>query len=208
MPKAVNVAEKHAEFVAALWRVIRREGVAAATLRRVAQEAQCTTGALTHYFPSRDALLVEALSGAHAAARGRMQATAGKGNASWKRLEALLLEALPFDAARTDEWRTRLAFWGEAIGSAALRRQNARRFSEWNAFLGGELTGLIEDEKARPREAALLMALVDGFSVRLVLHGDERRKELAGEIEDALRAHLASLKARYRRPNAFARAAR
>ena len=208
MPKIVDVAEKRAEFVAALWRVIRKEGLAAATLRRVAREADCTTGALTHYFPNRDALLVEALSGAHGAARARMKAAAGRDGASWTRLETLILEALPLDAIRADEWRTRLAFWGEAAGSAALRRQNAQRFSEWDAFLQAELAELVVDEQARGEESALLMALVDGFAVRLVLHGDARKKDLANDIEAALRAHLGSLKARYGRRNTFARAKR
>jgi len=208
MPKVVNVAEKRAEFVEALWRVIRKEGLPAATLRRVAKEARCTTGALTHYFPNRDALLVEALSGAHAAARTRLLTVGDKSGASWGRLEALILEALPLDATRSDEWRARLAFWGEAVGSAALRLHNARRFSEWSAFLDGELGALVQDEKARAQEIALLMALVDGFAVRLVLHGAARKKNLTCEIEAALHTHLLSLKARYGRPSAFARADR
>lgn len=208
MPKALNQAEKRAEFVAALWRVIRKDGVAAATLRRVAKEAGCTTGALTHYFSNRDALLVEALSGAHASARTRMQDAARKGGASWKRFEALILEALPFDAARLGEWSTRLAFWGEAVRSAPLRNENARRFSEWHVFLRNELERLIDDERASTAEAALLMALVDGFAVRLVLHGEARKGGLNREIEEALRTHLASLKARYGRRKAFARADR
>jgi AcrR family transcriptional regulator len=197
MPKAVNAAEKRAKFVEALWRVIRKEGLRAATLRRVAREARCTTGALTHYFPNRDALLVEALSGAHMAARVRLLTIDDKKGASWSRLEALILEALPLDAIRAGEWRTRLAFWGEAIGSAALRQQNARRFSEWSAFLDSELAVFIADDKLRAQEIALLMALVDGFAVRLVLHGEARKKDLMREIESALRAHLMSLKARY-----------
>lgn len=208
MPKNVDVAGKRAEFVNALWRVIRKEGLSAATLRRVAEEADCTTGALTHYFPNRDALLAEALSGAHTAARARLLAIDDKSRASWERLEASVLEALPLDAVRLAEWRTRLAFWGEAVESAALRRQNAHRFSEWSAFLERELAGLIADENARAQEIALLMALVDGFAVRLVLHGDARKKDLTKDIEDAFRAHLASLKARYGCLSAADRAAR
>jgi AcrR family transcriptional regulator len=199
MPKAVNVAEKRAAFVDALWRVIRKEGLPAATLRRVAQEARCTTGALTHYFPNRDALLVEALSGAHSAARARLVGVGDGRGASWSRLEALILEALPLDAIRAGEWRTRLAFWGEAIGSVALRQQNARRFAEWSTFLDSELTALIVDEKRRAHEIALLMALVDGFAVRLVLHGEARKKDLTRETEGALHAHFTSLKDRYGR---------
>ena len=44
--------------------VIATEGLRGATLRRVAAEAGCTTGALTHYFADRQALLTAALQAA------------------------------------------------------------------------------------------------------------------------------------------------
>ena len=61
MPKVVNHEEQRAGFVTASWEVIAEEGLGAATLRRVAAAAGMTTGALTHYFSDREALLVEAL---------------------------------------------------------------------------------------------------------------------------------------------------
>ena len=53
MPKSVDPTQKRAAFVAASWDVIAAEGLRGATLRRVAAEAGCTTGALTHYFSDR-----------------------------------------------------------------------------------------------------------------------------------------------------------
>jgi len=76
MPKPVELNQRRAEFVDAAWRIIRKEGFRAATLRRVAAEARCTTGALTHYFNNREALLLDAIRSAHAAAAGRMLVTA------------------------------------------------------------------------------------------------------------------------------------
>lgn len=47
-------------MVEAAWRVIATEGIEAATLRRVAIEAGCTTGLITHYFRDKTELVTSA----------------------------------------------------------------------------------------------------------------------------------------------------
>src|SRR5262247_4831207 len=105
MPKEVDATLRRSEFVEAAWRVIRREGLSAATLRRVAAEASCTTGALTHYFCNRHALLVQALRAAHFTAGARMMEAARKVKGDLRRLETIVLAALPLDAERVQEWQ-------------------------------------------------------------------------------------------------------
>src|SRR5260370_15178297 len=105
MPKEVDAKLRRSEFVDATWRVIRREGLPAATLRRVAAEASCTTGALTHYFSNREALLVQALRAAHFAAGARMVEAARKAKGDLKRLETPWLPALPLPPPPIHEWR-------------------------------------------------------------------------------------------------------
>ena len=78
---------------AASWDVIAREGLKAATLRRVADEAACTTGALTHYFADRKSLLIDALRAVHYQAGARMIEAAGRASSDLERLRALLREA-------------------------------------------------------------------------------------------------------------------
>ena len=120
MPKSVDPIQKRAELVSASWDVIAAEGLKAATLRRVAAEAGCTTGALTHYFRDRRALLIDALRSAHYQAGGRMADAASRAASDLARLKAVLLEALPLDAARLREWRVWLAFWAEAMNDSEL----------------------------------------------------------------------------------------
>ena len=103
MPKSVDIEEKRAEFVHASWDVIASEGFEAATMRRVAAQAGCTTGSLTHYFPDRRTLLIEALRGAHYQT-GKRMVEAAEGRAGFSRLYAVLLESLPLDAVRMREW--------------------------------------------------------------------------------------------------------
>ena len=123
MPKIVDAAAKRAELVEASWEVIARDGLRGATLRRVAAAAGCTTGQLTHYFPGRHDLLVEALRAVHFAAGARMVAAEERARGPRERLEAVLLESLPLDTTRLREWRVWLAFWGEAM--------HERRLAAW-----------------------------------------------------------------------------
>lgn len=49
---------KRTELLKAAISVIAREGYVGASLRKVAQQADCTTGAVTYYFSSKEAMLV------------------------------------------------------------------------------------------------------------------------------------------------------
>ena len=200
MPKEVDANARRSEFVDATWRVIRSEGLPAATLRRVAAEARCTTGALTHYFSNREALLVQALRAAHFAAGARMARAARKVTGDLKRLETLVLEALPLDTPRMQEWKTHLTFWGEACDNEKLRRENARRFEEWGELLEQYLAPIVPRGEAIGREAILLMGIIDGLALRLMLQtGRGDRIHLTREkIAAAVRSHLRAMEARYR----------
>lgn len=199
MPKTVDLDRRRADFVNAAWRIIRKEGFRAATLRRVAAEARCTTGALTHYFNNREALLLDALRSAHSAAAERMLATARAATNSQRRLEAIVLEALPLDARRMDEWKTRLAFWDAASESEPLRRENLKRFNEWSEFLRECLTPLVPNAKAHGHEVIMLAALVDGLAMRLLTQcrNTEQLRAAAPGIIAAVRQHLETIRGRY-----------
>jgi AcrR family transcriptional regulator len=199
LPKAVDVDQKRSELVEATWRVIVAEGFGAATLRRVASEARCTTGALTKYFSSREALFTEALRAANRSGRARMRAAVSRADSPAKRIEAIVLEALPLDAERLRAWQTRLAFWGAASESTALRDENARRFKAWRTYLDEYLAPIVPRPAARRDEVELLAGLVDGFALRLVLQsgGADRTDDDASEIVAAVRFHLRALQERY-----------
>ena len=60
MPKVVDHEERRAELAAAVWRLASREGLEAVTVRRVAEEAGWSTGALVHYFADKEELILVA----------------------------------------------------------------------------------------------------------------------------------------------------
>ena len=167
MPKVVDPAEKRADLVAASRQVIAAEGLSGATLRRVAAKAGCTTGALTHYFADRQALLTAALRDAHRQAGMRMLEASRQEPKGRKRLEGVLRESLPLDELRLEEWRVWLAFWGESMCDPRLAAEDARRYEEWSSMLAGVVAPLVADADRVEGEVAHLIALVDGLGLRI-----------------------------------------
>ncbi len=170
MPKSVDPSERRAELVAASCEVIATEGLKGATLRRVAAEAGCTTGALTHYFSDRRSLLIDALRAVHYQAGQRMAEAAKRASSDLERLTAVLLEALPLDAPRLREWRVWLAFWAESMNDAELAEENARRYAEWRALLQEVVGPLTRNATQTEQEVAQLVALIDGLGLRVARH--------------------------------------
>lgn len=185
MPKVVDHELRRAEIVAAATEVIAASGIEGATMRAIAERAGCTTGRLTHYFSGRNEILTAALRRAHANAGHRM-AAAARTRTGAAALRAVLLEALPLDAPRQQEWRVWLAFWGQAVTDRELRAENARRYAEWRRMLG-TLIGqaapgvAVPERRARVEE---LVALVDGIGLQATLAADGS----AGRRAPAIRA--------------------
>jgi AcrR family transcriptional regulator len=189
VPREVDVDQKRASLIAATWRVVREVGFAGATLRRIAGEAGCTTGALTKYFKSREVLFQEAIRVANQGAGAQLQAAAQSSAHPLKRLEAILLAALPLDAARLGDWQTRLSFFTYTLNNPAVRAENAGGFAAWRDFLEAQLEPV--PQPARRQEAEALTALVDGLGMRLAL-----RSDAASDVDiavAAVRQHLREL---------------
>ena len=122
MPKVVDHAARRAELVDAAWRVIAAEGLEAATVRRIAQAAGCTTGLVTHYFDSKDDMLVAALREVHRRAGQRMIRHVGGADIAAVLLE-VILDALPMDAGQA----ARVEGMAGVLGPRRRRRTAAPR---------------------------------------------------------------------------------
>jgi AcrR family transcriptional regulator len=190
VPKVVDHAQRRRELVAATWAVVAAEGIEAATVRRIAEEAGCTTGRITHYFADKEEVLVAALRQVHRAAGKRMLAAIGP-RSGLEALRAVLAEALPLDQERILEWRVWLAFWGSAATSASLQAEQHERYREWRGLLKRVLAGAQRDGQL-PADIDLdrlvdqIVALVDGFGLQGVL--DPEREQLASRLNGAVDA--------------------
>ena len=170
MPKVVDHAARRAELVDAAWRVIAAEGLEAATVRRIAQAAGCTTGLVTHYFDAKDDMLVAALREVHRRAGQRMMRHLGGADIAAVLLE-VILDALPMDEDRQLEWKVWLAFWGRAAVDERLRQEQQRRYAEWRGLLGKLIRRARPGDTAADRRTVvdLIAGAIDGLGIQATL---------------------------------------
>lgn len=191
MPKVVDHAVRRAELVDAAWRVIAGEGLEAATMRRIAEAAGCTTGRVTHYFDAKDDVLVAALREVHRRAAERMRRHIRAADAATALLE-VVLEALPMDEDRQLEWKVWLAFWGRAVADERLRHEQEQRYAEWRRLLGMLVRRARPGASAADRCAAvdLIAGAIDGLGIQAVLEPASftgaRLRQAAGAIVRSL----------------------
>jgi AcrR family transcriptional regulator len=201
VPKVVDHAQRRRELVDATWTVVAAEGIEAATVRRIAEEAGCTTGRITHYFADKEEVLVAALRQVHQAAGRRMVAAIGQ-RRDLAAVRAVLAEALPLDEERILEWRVWLAFWGSAATSARLQAEQHQRYREWRALLKRVLTGAQRDGQLAvgidlDRLVDQIVALVDGFGLQGVLDPQHPQPEqLASRLNGAVDALIRAAEGR------------
>lgn len=115
-----------------MWRVLAARGFGGLTLRAVATEMGATTGLLTHYFPSKRALVRHALDvlDRRSAERPR-PATERAGAASGLvMLRARLLDILPLDAESAASNRIWVGSWDVALADQELADEHAARYRQ------------------------------------------------------------------------------
>ncbi len=172
--------------------VINETGLDGARLRDVARAANVTTGAVTHYFDGKDAVLEAALREIVRRTVERMETTGAHETAG--DVDGFIGRVccyLPTNEARREEWRVWLAFWGRAIADERLRRVHEGHYSEIVSRLAGSLRALrAADGKPSPahlRECAdALIAAIDGVGTRATLEPKQWPRKRQHETLTAL----------------------
>lgn len=170
MPKLVDHDVQRRAIAEAAIRVIDRVGLDAARLRDVALEGRVTTGAVTHYFASKDDVLEAAMAEVVRRILDRQS-----DQALGRQPIAGLIEAasafLPLDEERLRDWRVWFAFWGRAAVDARYRALHRGYYADITASLTRSLTQLRDAGRLRAcADPAILadavIAAVDGIGVR------------------------------------------
>jgi AcrR family transcriptional regulator len=171
VPKVVDHEERRAELAAAVWRLVSSEGLDALTVRRVAAEAGWSTGALVHYFPDKEALVLFAFRTVADRVGRRVDRAAEQSSDALAVARSLLLEGLPIDSGRRAEVRVWFAFLGLALTRPSLAKAQRVAYRGWRSRLAqllrsAQRNGRIYPDVDAEREAAELVALVDGLAVQ------------------------------------------
>jgi AcrR family transcriptional regulator len=194
MPKIVDWDARRDEILSAAWRVIARDGIAKATIRAIAREANCSRGILAHYFDDKADILGSALVMSHRRVAARMDRKAA-GLTGLSALRVVMLEALPLDEQRDLEAQIEISFWGRALGNPELRNLQHSEFDRLCARLRRHLQeaadlGELRDGVDLEFSTHQLVILIDGLSAERVLHRDRvlasRQVSLLGQILERL----------------------
>ncbi|MGH3371086.1 MAG: TetR/AcrR family transcriptional regulator, partial [Nocardioidaceae bacterium] len=116
MPAKTDHEARRRDVSAAVWRVLAKHGFSGLTLRAVAAEMGASTGLLTHYFPSKQALVKHALEVAeeHTRARDREKAD----DTGLEALRQALAGVLPLTPELTEINRVWVSSWDASLGDA------------------------------------------------------------------------------------------
>lgn len=190
----VDPEQRRAELAAAVWRVARRSGVDALSVRSVGEEAGWTSGIVQHYFPNKSALLRYAFELVQDRTVDRIREI-GASVAAEEVLESIMLTLLPLEEETTAESEVWFAFLGLAVGTPELR-QAAERGTRSIVMAVSEQVrrargaGLVGDSVTDEEVALDLLAFVDGLNVQALFRRDGLQTD---DLRLRVRRHLARL---------------
>ncbi|MFW6600071.1 TetR/AcrR family transcriptional regulator [Propionibacteriaceae bacterium Y2011] len=179
MPKIVDADQRREHIADAVLRLVARQGVAAASLRNVAEEADLNVGSVRHYFTNHTELLQVAVTvmAERVETRIARRAATHDGSSGERALELLLdlvCELLPLDEERRAEAIIFLAFAEHARTNPELGDVTGSLFRGPRALAELAYEHFDLDPTQRELAVAALAATIDG----LTLLGVHRPEEL------------------------------
>lgn len=190
MPKVVDPVVRRQEVAAAVWRVVRRDGLDRASVRNVATEAGLSMGSLRHYFASQSDLLSFTLRMIIDRIETRIAAIGPGGDDARERAERILVEVLPLDEERAAENQVWLAFNARALVDPELRALCEEAHDTLRAGCR-ELVQALAPGAERELETDRLHALIDGLAVHAALRPQHTTP---ARMRAALARHLDGLR--------------
>jgi len=167
MPRTKGDHEaRRRDVSAAVWQVMATRGFAGLTLRAVAAELGATTGLLTHYFSTKDALVEYALDLLEQRTLSRPRRQTGQGLAA---LRDALLDILPLTPEATDSNRIWVSSWDAALSDPGLSADYARKYSQSRDRLSERVAAAQEQGELPPGDPAHIAAGAQSFILGLVV---------------------------------------
>jgi AcrR family transcriptional regulator len=192
MPAKTDHDARRRDVSEAVWRVLAAQGFGGLTLRAVAAEMGASTGLLTHYFPSKHALVMHALEVAEERTRARAKRPRGDGVAA---LRAALADVLPVTPELTEINRVWVSSWDAALADPDLRELEKNRYRRWRARLKPLVLAAQERAELIGGDPDDLVAGLAAFTHGLVVQAlFDRRLFPRKRLLNLLDAHLESLR--------------
>ncbi|MFE6331624.1 TetR/AcrR family transcriptional regulator [Streptomyces sp. NPDC057806] len=177
----------------AVWQVMAARGFAGLTLRTVAAELGATTGLLTHYFPTKRALVEYAIDLLEQRTLARSRRDSGRGLAA---LRDALLDILPLTAEATDSNRIWVSSWDAALADPDLSTDHARRYAASRHRITERVIAAQDLGELPPGDPADIAAAAQSFVLGLVVQALFAPSEFPPQRQvQLLDAYLATLTA-------------
>ncbi len=137
MPARGDHDARREDVSEAVWSVLSRCGVGGLTLRSVAAEMGATTGLVSHYFPTKQALIAHArcVAETRTSTMDRRIGTAP----GYESLRAALLDVLPLTPETVAMSKAWVSFWDAAIGDVDLHDSETQRYRTWRTRLAAHI---------------------------------------------------------------------
>jgi AcrR family transcriptional regulator len=174
MPKITDVAATKQRIVKAAWRVIATKGIQATSFRRVAIEAGCTTGLITHYFKDKNDLVTFAYREVLDKMSADAAAAIGQEGTIVEKLVAAIEAIEPVRPGERDFTVVLMNFWATAAFNDVFAEQCRSDYKLWRELVGRAIRdGLRNDELAPDTDVRMLTDMLtlisDGLSVGITL---------------------------------------
>jgi len=189
MPRVIDHDERRAQLSEAVWRVIEQDGGHGLTIRRIADESGWSVGAIAHYFPSKDDLLLAAYRRALQRVNDRFYADleAHRGLAGLRAAVQHNLCLTPESHLVARVW---LAFLSRVSVRDDFQRLQRTDNASWQRAMQDKMREAVADGELPAGvdldgEATLLAAFVDGTAMRAALDPASFPAERQLELLDA-----------------------
>lgn len=194
MPKIVDHTKQREKIIAATWQVILREGIGQTSVRKVAEEAGLSPGAMRHYFASQSELLAFTLEFIGDRLRQRLLSITYQGE-PLEHIHRLIEEFLPLDEEKMQETEIWLAFIAQTTPDPRRKELNTQIYTDLKSLFVSIIGWLVQLNLTHPDiqqeiEVDRFYALVDGLAVHRFLQPDQLSTEMMRAI---VQRHLASL---------------
>jgi len=188
---------KRTELVDAAWNLIIRDGYEAASIRRIAREARCSTGTVSHYFTDKNEIITLVLK--------RIFAEPDESLAQWAGLKDVLasIKQILYDSLSMSHSTWSVAFQlasraGSDPALAALISENYSKFrlKLYALIKRGQAQGKIRSDFPADLLGDQLCALADGWMMMTPIdpsrYDDEGRRSALAELAIAMMRPAAS----------------
>ena len=177
MPKLVDHALRRREIIEGVWRLIARNGFEGTTMRDLAAEMGLAYGAVNHYFPSKNDVLIASYEHVFKMTQDRFERKVGS-RTGIQALWVLAKEMMPIGDEARLEARVLLPFWERCASSERFSAVNAAGLTAVNELF----VRLLEDasdsgDLAQGADtislAKMLLTLISGAQALAVLMPDQ-----------------------------------